>query len=172
MTLRVVPRLNSTYVCVLVSVCYLSLLATDLARSIIDNQADFFLWLRLLVPDGLACSVFVTWPQTCRCFVSSRRFRIPLFRSPRNRCGVCFVGFSPAFCITYEIGACLGVVYAAKPAVVCPSWLFFCFLHYVRHRCLLTRRFGFLPLWHTSYMSYEPFVSFLFCTTYVMGAHI
>ena len=97
-----------------------------------------------------SCSCRFSLPCFCNlaanlpCFVSSRRFSITLFRSPRNRCGIFIVGLSPAFCTTYEIGAYSGVVYVSKPAVVCPFWLFFCFLHYVRHRCLLRRRLCFL----------------------------
>ena len=48
--------------------------------------------------------------QTRRDFVSPRRFSVPLFRSPRNRCGIFF------------------------------RWPFSCFLHYVQNRCIFGHR--------------------------------
>ena len=104
----------------------------------------------MMVPFSCLCRFslprFHNLAQTCRVFVSPRRFSVPLFRSPRTRCGFFFVGLSLAFCATYEIGAYLGIVYVSKPAVVCPSWLFSCFLHYVRHWHLLRRRICFLTV--------------------------
>ena len=47
--------------------------------------------------------------HTCRVFVSSRRLSVPLFRGPRTRCGIIFVGLSLAFCTTYEIYMCIFV---------------------------------------------------------------
>ena len=139
LTFRVVPLLTSTYVCVLASVCYPGLPATDLAGSIFvtmqkNYDGSVFLLCRFSLPR------FRNLAQTCRVFVSSRRCSVPLFRRPRTRCGMFFVGLSLAFCTTYEICAYLGIVYVSKTSVVCLSWLFFCVLHYVRHRCLLRRR--------------------------------
>ena len=132
LTFRVVPLFTSTYVCVLASVCYPGLPATDLAGSIFVTRpknfdGSVFLLCRFNLPR------FRNLAQTCRVFVSSRRFSVPLFRSPQTRCGIFFVGLFVDFCTTYGIGAYLGIVYVSKPAVVCPSWLFSCFLHYVRH---------------------------------------
>ena len=122
-----------------------------------------------MVPSSCVCRFnlprFRNLAQTCRDFVFPRRFSVPLFPSARNRCGILFfVGLSVAFCTTYEIGAYLGVVYVSKPAVVCPSWLFFCFLHYVSHRCLLRRRICFLTVMAYTCLSFFPTL----CTTYVI----
>ena len=114
---RVVPLLTSTYVCVLASVCYPDLPATDLAGSIFvtrpksyDGSVFVLCWLSLPRLRNLA--------QTCRVFVSSRRFSVPLFRSPRIRCGIFFfffVGPFLDFCNTYEIGAYWASYMSPKP---------------------------------------------------------
>ena len=123
----------------LASVCYPGLPVTDLAGSIFVTRPKIcggcvFLLCRFNLPR------FRNLAQTCRVFVSSRRFSVPLFRSPRTRCGIFFVSLFVDFCTTYEIGAYVGIVYVFNPAVVCPSWLFYCFLHYVRYWYLLRRR--------------------------------
>ena len=85
LTFWVVPLLTtSTYVCVLVSVCYPGLPATGLARSIFVIRSKNCDGPVFLFPAGLTCSVLATWPQTCRVLVFPRRFSIPLFRSSQN----------------------------------------------------------------------------------------
>ena len=147
LTFRAVPLLTSTYVCVLASVCYPGLPATDLAGFIFvtrpkNYHGSVFLlcWFSLPRFRNLAQNVF-SFPRVGLAY--------PRFAAPETAVVFFFVGLSLAFCTTYEIGAYLGIVYVSKPAVVCPCWLFFCFLHYVRHWYLLRRH-----IWILTAMAY------------------
>ena len=141
LTFRVVPLLTSTYVACLCR-------CDTLPYQPLLLLAPFSQPARKNVMVSFLCSCRFSLPRFRNlaanrpCFVSSRRFSIPLLYIPLNCCGLVLVGLSLDFCATHIIGANVGRCICLQmrwSMSILALVLLFALTTYVIDRCLFRR---------------------------------